>query len=125
LLPTRRFAAASLSGWPQGGWSLVEVISGPCAATCQRREWVLRQIRLAQGEQTEHLTRIRLQSGAAAHGPAGLLVLQAPQLARRLAAPGYFLIDPLGNQVMFYRDSDDPGAVIAEIARLMQINNAL
>ena len=125
LLPTQRFAAADLPGWPLRSWSLVSVETGDCAAVCRRRVFALRQIRLAQGEAAAHLVLVRLRSTPWAHPPADEVWLSAPGLGARLAAPGYFLVDPLGNQVMFYPDQADPERVIGEVGRLMQINNGL
>jgi len=124
LLPAEPFAAAALPGWPRGVWSLVSVEPGTCDAACMARRFLLRQIRLAQGEAAARMVTVRL-AGDAAASPASGLALSAPALASRLAHDGIFLVDPHGNQVLFYPDGSDPSRVINEINRIVQINNAL
>ena len=125
LLATQRFAGADLVGWPLGAWSLVSIEAGACDAACQHRAFILRQIRLAQGEGAQRLERVLLRASGRNSKSGDLVSLTAPLLARSLARDGYFLIDPLGNQVMFYSDKAEPERVIREINRLMQVNNAL
>jgi hypothetical protein len=125
LLPTQRFAAASLPGWPLGLWALVSVEPSDCIEQCRQRSFALGQIRQAQGEAALRITRVRLLERAAQPERSTEVQLSAPYLVKQLARPGYYLIDPMGNQVMFYADALDPVPVIREVARLIKLNNAL
>ncbi|WP_133679111.1 hypothetical protein [Paludibacterium purpuratum] len=125
LLPTGAFAAATLPGWPLGSWSLVSIEPGACDAACAERRFLLRQIRLAQGEAATRMVAVRLIGRADEAVPQDGRALVAPALARQLARRGFFLVDPRGNQVLFYPDGSDPLRVIDEINRVMRVNNAL
>lgn len=125
LLPTKPFLAASLPGWPIGSWSLVSVETGPCDNPCQQRRFTLRQIRLAQGEAAMRIARVRVLALPEPSGSAEEVGLHAPHLVAQLSRPGYYLVDPLGNQVMFYADASDPVRVMREVGQLIKINNAL
>ncbi|AXK39153.1 hypothetical protein [Crenobacter cavernae] len=121
LLPTRPFAAASVGGWPQGKWVLAVVEHGECGTVCQGRLFATHQWQAAQGEATERLRRVLLtpQGGAALDGVPRL------SLGDAKVDDGVYLIDPLGNQVMFYADNALPTQVIREVARILKTNNGL
>jgi len=128
LLPTEPFAASRESGWPRERWVLVSIEPAACEATCQQRRFVLRQIQAAQGEAADRLVRVRLQPAAAAlrSDDNGVVTLVASKhLGQLTERPGYYLVDPLGNQVMFYPDSADPTRVIRELTRVLKTNNGL
>lgn len=124
LLPTRAFEPARAAGWPSGKWVLASVSHGSCVAACQERLFSQRQIHVAQGEHAERLERVLLSPAAQAL-PQGtqLVPLAAAQLPPE--RPGFYLIDPLGNQVMFYPDSADRTRVIRELTQVLKINNGL
>ncbi|MDN0084309.1 hypothetical protein QU487_16335 [Crenobacter sp. SG2305] len=129
LLPTEPFVASRESGWPRQRWALVSVEPAACDSICQRRRFVLKQIQAAQGEAADRLVRVRLQQPsvvAPRSDENGVVTLAANNGLDRLAGrPGYYLVDPLGNQVMFYPDSADPTRVIHELARVLKTNNGL
>jgi hypothetical protein len=124
LLPTRPFVSAAASDWPHGKWVLAGVSRESCDSACQGRLFALRQIHVAQGEDAGRLQRV-LVSSSAQSAPAGTrLVRVAPaRLPEREA--GLYLIDPLGNQVMFYADRTDPTKLIREVTRILKTNNGL
>jgi len=61
----------------------------------------------------------------------GLLALQDPDLTRLLnnkrptglATGGYFLVDPLGNLVMYFRPDLDPADMVADIEHLLRLSH--
>ncbi|WP_081666286.1 hypothetical protein [Pseudogulbenkiania ferrooxidans] len=126
LLPTHPFAAAAQPQWPRGKWVLAAVLGTECHGRCQQRWHAMRQIERAQGEAAGRLTRVALQVSE-----------QAPRLdvphrlphSTESALPagnlGFYLVDPLGNQVMFYRDGADPRLIIDEVAKVLKVNNGL
>jgi len=125
LLPTRPFAAASMPGWPQGRWVLVGRVHGLCGSTCRQRLFAMQQIHLAQGEAAARLRRVLLLDGASERASGGLQLLQAGPQALHLREDGFYLVDPLGNQVLFYADGAPPRKVIDELSQLLRINNGL
>ncbi|MBI3144784.1 MAG: hypothetical protein HYZ18_05850 [Pseudogulbenkiania sp.] len=124
LLPVHPLPAARQSGWPKGKWVLLTAGEGTCSAACEQRRFVLRQVHVAQGEAAGRLVRIELQPAGASPLPADLH-RQLLDPADGLRRDGYYLIDPLGNQVMFYPDRAEPVRVIRELTRLLKTNNGL
>ncbi|POA97565.1 hypothetical protein C2134_17215 [Chromobacterium sinusclupearum] len=126
LLPTRPFVAAASPEWPRGKWVLVSALSADCRDRCRQRWHAMSQIQKAQGEAAERLTRVALVVSAR---PAALDVpyrLQhSPAHALPAGSQGFYLVDPLGNQVMFYRDGADPRRIIDEVASVLKVNNGL
>lgn len=124
LLQVAPLASARQEGWPRGKWVLLTVQAGRCSDDCKQRRFVLRQIHAAQGEAFTRMQRVELRTPDAGPLPAGLLGLPLDPAAA-LRRDGYYLIDPLGNQVMFYPDQAEPGPVIRELTRLLKTNNGL
>lgn len=124
LLPTRPFAAQGVPGWPAGKWVMVRVEDLRCDAACEARARTLRQLRLAQGEAAEQVARVVLRTDDhPASAAEGEIALSVPGL--KVTSGGFTLVDPLGNQVMFYPDDADPARVMGEMTRLFKTNNAL
>jgi hypothetical protein len=124
LLEVAPLASTRQEGWPKGKWVLLTVQDGRCSDVCKQRRFVLKQIHTAQGEAFERLQRVELRASDAGPLPSGLLGLPL-DAATGLRRDGYYLIDPLGNQVMFYTDQAEPGPVIRELTRLLKTNNGL
>lgn len=97
---------AQQQGWPQGRWVLLSLGDG-CDAVCAQRRFAMRQIQTAQGEAASRMVR--------AHRPA----------VAGLRSDGFYLVDPLGNAVLFYADGSEPRQVISEIARVLKMNNGI
>lgn len=97
---------ARQSGWPQGRWVLLDA-GGVCDShTCRQRSFAMQQIHLAQGEAASRLVRLK-------------------RTEQTLRQDGFYLVDPRGNGVLFYRDDAAPGAVIKEISRVLKNNKSL
>lgn len=124
LLPTKVFEPSRTATWPSGKWVLTSVTHQGCAAACQGRLFVLRQIHVAQGEHAGRLQRVLLSPEPLA-APNGTQVVQVAAAKLPQDKPGFYLIDPLGNQVMFYPDSADRTRVIREVTQILKTNNGL
>ncbi|MBV8680901.1 MAG: hypothetical protein JO338_10700 [Aquitalea sp.] len=125
LLPTRPFAAAARSDWPKGRWVLVGQSRGACDQPCRQRLYTMRQIHLAQGEAASRLQRVWLYQHAAITAPPDTLQLAQLETAPPLRGDGFYLIDPLGNQVLFYPDAARPDKIIKEVLLVLKVNNGL
>ncbi|AXT48505.1 MULTISPECIES: hypothetical protein [Chromobacterium] len=123
LLPTRPFALIGAQGWPRGKWVLAARIEPGCQTRCQQRFFAMRQIQRAQGEAAGRLTRLGWQEEAAHEEVDATHIVQSAQTG--VDDGGYYLVDPLGNQVLFYPDAADPKKVIQEIGRVLKTNNGI
>jgi len=117
-------------------WLLVYSYTGACDAACEFALFTLRQSRLMLGREMERLRRVFLHGDSApdtvflASEHPGLISLQDSGLSEllenkrppELAAGGYFLIDPLGNLVMYFRPDIDPGDMVEDIDHLLELS---
>lgn len=142
LLEPRRLPDAKLSlvdgtpfSWRQlkGKWILASADSGRCDAHCQEKLVYMRQVRLAQGKETERIERVWLITDEAT--PEATLVGQHPGIwlvravdedalklfpAERARADHIYVIDPLGNLMMRYPRDVDPRRMLKDVARLLR-----
>jgi hypothetical protein len=129
-LPGSRAAALS-----DGSWLLVYANSGDCNTSCRDALYTLRQSRLMLGKDMSRVQRVFL------HGPVapdrvfleqhpGLLLVEDREWSRLLAerkpghlAPGgFFLVDPLGNLVMYFAPDIVPGDMVDDIEHLLDLS---
>ena len=136
-LPPLRLAQADGSSFDLsslgGKWLLVAVDSGRCAADCARKMVYMRQLRLAQGKESDRIERVWLLNDDAAPSQAllepfpGMRVLRAAGtgLIERFAAPvsvtdHIYVVDPLGNIMMRFPRDPDPRRMVKDLARLLK-----
>ncbi len=119
-----------------GRWALVFIHSGDCGAPCRDRLYALRQLRRMLGKDMDRLERVFLHSDNSLdtvfleNEHAGLIARRDDSLVELLnnkkpatkADGGFFLIDPLGNLVMYFEPSIDPGDTIEDIHRLLKLS---
>jgi hypothetical protein len=131
--PLPELRAAGALPQLQGKWAFVMVDSGACDEWCQRKLYIMRQVRLTQGKNMERVERVWLLDDAVPPAPAllgeywGTLVLQgpAPGLLARLPSTGaasdhIYLVDPLGNLVLRYPREADPTRIKKDLSRLLR-----
>jgi hypothetical protein len=124
----------SLHAHNEGHWLLVYSNTGSCDDACEFGLLTLRQSRLMLGREMERLRRVFLHGDTApdtvflASEHSGLIALQDERVSRlledkrppELASGGYFLIDPLGNLVMYFRPDIDPSDMVEDIEHLLE-----
>jgi cytochrome oxidase Cu insertion factor (SCO1/SenC/PrrC family) len=124
--------------WQQlrGRWALVMIDSGACAGACERKLWLIRQVRQAQGEALRRVERVWLiddgETPPARLGQdyAGTWFVGAPVPAA-LAAFGtgsgrrehIYLVDPLGNLMMRFPADPDAKRLIRDLGRLLKYSS--
>jgi len=120
-----------------GYWMLLYTNDSYCADSCRDALYTIRQSRLMLGKEQDRLVRGFLHGDTLpdkvllASEHQGLLHMQDAQLARllnnkkpvELAAGGYFLVDPLGNLVMYFRPDIDPSDMVADIKHLLRLSH--
>jgi hypothetical protein len=114
-----------------GRWTLVFAGPGECDPVCQQALYLMRQSRLAQGQEMERVARLWLVGAGTDPAPEllvqhdGLRVARAnaawlQQLPDAAAGRHVYLVDPLGNVMMRFPESADPRRVIKDLQRLLK-----
>ncbi|MGI9238874.1 MAG: SCO family protein [Woeseiaceae bacterium] len=120
----------------EGRWLLVYSNTAPCDSACEFALLTLRQSRLMLGKDMDRLHRLFLHGDTApdtvflTNEHSGLITLQDSSFSElldkkrpaELAAGGYFLIDPLGNLVMYFRPDIDPSDMVEDIGHLLELS---
>ena len=119
-----------------GHWLLVYANDRECGAECRDALYTLRQSRLMLGNDAQRLTRVFLHGELAPdtvfieEQHPGLQVVEDPEFTdllrtsrpRQLPAGGFFLVDPLGNLVMYFPPDIDPGDMVDDIEHLLDLS---
>jgi hypothetical protein len=120
----------------QGEWILLYSNDEPCAEACRTALYTMRQGRLMLGKEQDRVQRGFLHGDTApdkvflADEHRGLIALQDASLSRllhnkkpaELPNGGYFLVDPLGNLVMYFRPDIDPSEMVDDIRHLLRLS---
>jgi hypothetical protein len=136
LLPDRALAtldapALRFSGL-RGEWVLLAAGASSCDARCRRNLVYMRQVRLAQGRESERIERVWLLTDGGA--PDAALVAEHPGLrivrdagtlagtlpAPRDAADHVYVVDPLGHLMMRFPADPDPQRMLKDLSRLLR-----
>jgi cytochrome oxidase Cu insertion factor (SCO1/SenC/PrrC family) len=117
----------------RGKWVLVILDAASCPSACERKLYVVRQVRLALGKDAERLARLWLLSDATRPVPRLLAAIEGtevapatPQLYGAVGADPFahiYLVDPLGNLMMRFPADPDPSRVIKDLERLMKYSS--
>jgi hypothetical protein len=117
-------------------WLLLYSNPDPCNDGCRNALYTLRQSRLMLGKEMDRLRRVFLHGDTVpdtvfvAEEHQGLITIEDGSLAGLLnnkrpvdlPAGGYFLIDPLGNLVMYFRPDIDPADMVDDIKHLLRLS---
>ena len=119
-----------------GYWILVYSNAGDCSEACKDSLYTLRQSRKMLGKEMDRLKRLFLHGESSpdtvflADEHAGLMTLRDDDLSlllnnkkpATLSAGGYFLLDPLGNLVMYFEPDIDPSEMVEDMQRLLKLS---
>lgn len=128
--------ASPLHADNDGHWVLLYANDAVCDEACAYSLYTLRQSRLMLGKEMDRLVRVFLHGDSApdtvllANEHEGLVTLTDGALTELLKkkkpadleAGGFYLIDPLGNLVMYFRPDIDPGAMVEDIKHLLELS---
>ena len=117
-------------------WLLIYANDGACDDACRHALYTLRQSRLMLGKEMDRLSRVFLHGDSPpdtvflADEHAGLIILKDSGFSELLknkkpaglAAGGYFLVDPIGNLVMYFRPDIDPSDMVEDIEHLLKLS---
>lgn len=119
-----------------GYWSLIYSGSGECGNDCKNALITLRQSQKMLGKEMDRIKRVFLHGESSpdtvflADEHAGLMATREDALRvllnnkkpAELTTGGYFLMDPLGNLVMYFEPDIDPSDMVEDIKRLLKLS---
>ena len=117
-------------------WVLLYANAGECRDACRRALHTTRQSRLMLGKEMGRVLRVFLHGDTApdtvflAAEHKSLITIEDASLTglldnkrpAQLPAGGYYLIDPLGNLVMYFRPDLDPSDMVDDIKHLLRLS---
>lgn len=120
-----------------GFWLLIYENDAPCGADCEEALYTIRQLRKMLGREMDRVKRVFLHGDTPpdtvflSNEHAGLITLSDSGLSELLnkkkpahsAAGGYFLMDPLGNLVMYFQPGLDPSEMVEDLKRLLKLSS--
>ena len=117
----------------RGRWVLVVIDSGNCAPDCEKKLWIIRQVRQAQGEELRRVERVwliddrQIPEARLGRDYAGTWFVDAgaEPILDALQPEGdrrnhIYLMDPLGNIMMRFPRNPDPKSMIGDLRRLLK-----
>lgn len=128
--------SALTDGATEDHWALVYVNEGACDDRCRDALYRLRQSRLMLGNEMNRVVRVFLHGDAAPDRVLlddqhrGLITISDSGLGDLLDAKrpddavpgGLYLVDPLGNLVMYFSPDLDPGDMVDDIKHLLELS---
>lgn len=114
----------------RGKWVLVTFDRAACGPACERKLYIVRQVRRAQGKEAERVERLWLVTDGASPRAELIAALDGGHVAAAgtelgRAFPGtpsehIYLVDPLGNLMMRFPAAPDPSKMIKDLERLLR-----
>ena len=115
----------------KGKWVLVTADASACSSACERKLYIVRQVRKAQGKEMERIDRLwlltddgkpRAELVAALDG--GHIAAADGELLKALPnVADIYLVDPLGNLMMRFPAEADPTKMIKDLQRLLKYSS--
>ena len=135
-------AGQAASDYLQGKWTLLYIGDADCDAVCNENLYKMRQIRTAQNENMRRIQQLYLVRDEAIPAPLTALLAndykdtavtlmaadQVQQIAPYFLIDGVsmqaeervYIIDPLGNLMMYYPPDADPGGMLKDLKKLLK-----
>ena len=114
----------------RGKWVLVTLDPAACGPRCERKLYIVRQVRRAQGRNAERVERLWLLADGATPRAELLAALDGSRIAAAdtalaTAFPGdyIYLVDPLGNLMMRFPAEPEAKRMIQDLERLLKYSS--
>ena len=115
----------------RGKWVLVTADGAACSAACERKLYIVRQVRKAQGKEMDRIDRLWLLTDGGKPRAELVAALDGGHIAaadaRLLGAlpnvVDIYLVDPLGNLMMRFPGEADPQKMIKDLQRLLKYSS--
>jgi cytochrome oxidase Cu insertion factor (SCO1/SenC/PrrC family) len=111
----------------KGKWVLVTFDAAACDAACERKLYVVRQVRRAQGKEMDRMERLWVVTDAGKPRPELLAAIEGAHVSADAAVAktfpdtaGIYLVDPIGNLMMRFPADPDPSKLIKDLQRLLK-----
>jgi hypothetical protein len=131
-----KLPGSSVATKGDGLWVLIYADDRACAESCEDALYTLRQSQKMLGKDIDRLLRVFLHGESSpdtvmlADEHAGLITFRDDDLSAllnnkkpaELSAGGYFLMDPLGNLVMYFDPEIDPRDMVGDIKHLLKLS---
>jgi hypothetical protein len=111
----------------RGKWVLVTFDAAACDAHCERKLYIMRQVRRAQGKEMDRIERLWVVTDADKPRAEVLVASEGTRISRHenFDFPGntadhIYVVDPLGNLMMRFPRDPDPSKVIKDLQRLLK-----
>jgi cytochrome oxidase Cu insertion factor (SCO1/SenC/PrrC family) len=131
LLPPQPSRGAAFEAL-RGKWVLVSFDAAACDAYCERKLYLMRQLRRSQGKNQGRIERLWVITDGAAPAAALRAALEDTRISgpQDAAAPAFpapgsprdhiYLIDPIGNVMMRFPRDPDPSKMLKDLSRLLK-----
>ena len=142
LSPDIRYGERPLAEYLQGKWTLVYIGDSACGDVCRENLYKMRQSRVAQNENMKRVQRLFIVSGGepgtelaeylqGEHPQMDTVALAPDQLGQLsgffriddtpvLDAQRVYIVDPLGNLMMYYQPDADAGGLLNDLRKLLK-----
>jgi hypothetical protein len=117
----------------RGKWVLVTFDAAACPSACERKLYIVRQVRLALGKDAARIERLWLVTDDGQPSARLIAAIEGAHIAATTpgaerAFPGevrahIYVVDPLGNLMMRYAADADPSRVINDLERLLKYSS--
>ena len=142
LPPDLAHGEGSLNDYLHGKWTLVYLASAECGEACRHNLYKMRQARLAQNEQIKRVQRLLVMGSTAVpeelsafltaeHPRMDFVTLGAEPFGHLSGmfridelsageAGRIYIVDPLGNLMMYYPPDADPRGLLKDLQKLLK-----
>ena len=142
LPPELVHAGRPVNDYLRGKWTLVYLAAAECGEACRHNLYKMRQARLAQNEQVKRVQRLLVMGGtqvpdelaaflAAEHPKMEFVRLSTEQFDQLSGffslddipageAGRVYIVDPLGNLMMYYPPEADPRGLLKDLKKLLK-----
>lgn len=119
----------------KGKWIMLQIDSGACAESCQKKLYEMRQLRLIQGKEMDRVERVWLVTDEMPIDTALIRMFDSMHILKvnvntlkswlplepdAQLQDHIFMIDPLGNLMMRFPKNADPQKMKKDIAKLLR-----
>lgn len=120
-----------LSGAPfdalRGKWVLVTFDAAACDAYCEKKLYLIRQLRRTQGKDMERVERLWAVTDGGKPRPELLAVIEGTRVVsfddKSFARDYIYLVDPLGNLMLRFPRDPEPSKMVKDLTRLLKYSS--